>query len=243
MRKVEVSVSCIVPARNESGSLEELCREISGIDRIREVVIVEGGSSDDTWSVAQQLAKSQPNFIRAIQQDGRGKMNAVNRGMEVSTGDFIVIWDADGTVPASDVSKLIDLSIRESIFVKGDRLRGYMAPGAMRPINFLGNWFFALLWAPVLRERPSDVLCGSKVFPREVFESLEKDALIRDPYGDFALLHAATLSKCSVKSVEVTYFARSYGVTNISRWSGATKLFLFVMWMYRAKLFSRNMRR
>jgi glycosyltransferase involved in cell wall biosynthesis len=177
-------------------------------------------------------------FIKVLQQDGKGKMNAVYRGMEISSGDSILIWDADGTVPPDDVAKMIDLSVEEKVFVKGDRLRGEMSHGAMQSINFLGNWFFALVWSPVLREKPSDVLCGSKIFPRRVFEVLDEDLLKRDPYGDFALLYAATLCKCKVKSIKVKYLARSYGVTNISRWSGALHLLVFVLWMYRKKYFS-----
>lgn len=240
MSPQQTSLTCLIPARNESGHLKQLCRDIIDCNIFDELIIVEGGSSDNTWEVAQELSHFEPELIRSIQQDGRGKMNAVLCGIQKSVGEYVVIWDADGTVPVADVKRLVALALKDNVFVKGDRLRGKRSPKSMKPINFLGNWFFAVVWAPLLKEIPSDVLCGSKVFPRRIHESLTPSSIKLDPYGDFALMLAAVKSGCKVKSLNVDYLARSYGMTNINRWRGAAQLFRFVVWMYFNKILKRS---
>ena len=135
-----------------------------------------------------------------------------------------MIWDADGTVSLSDTKKIIDLSLLSGNPVIGDRLRGKIAKDAMQIANWFGNWFFALLWSPIIRSKPTDMLCGTKIFPSYVFKNLPDWLRKHDPYGDFALVAFARTKGLKVLSCIVDYNARSYGVTNINRWSGALQL-------------------
>lgn len=225
-------ISCIVPARNEGGHLEELIIQILSIPTISEVIIVEGGSSDDTWLIAQQLEQNFLQKVRILQQTGRGKFNAVLEGAAYASGELILIWDADGTVSSSDTQKIINLSLQTNGPVIGNRLGGNIAPGAMQKANWLGNWFFAFLWAPILGGSPRDMLCGTKIFEAITFRTLPTWLKNADPYGDFALVAFARAQNRKVLTVPVDYSARTYGTTNIHRWSGAYALMLCTIKIY-----------
>jgi len=226
------SVSCIVPARNESGHLWELIEHIKLVPHILEVVIVEGGSSDDTWMVAQNIEREFGGFVKAIQQTEKGKFNAVLDGSRICTGALVIIWDADGTVSLSDTKKILAKSLETQSPAMGNRLLGRIHKDSMQPANWIGNWVFAFLWSPLLGSYPKDMLCGTKIFPIQIFKDLPLWLSRIDPYGDFALVAFAKSKGLKVYSVPVDYFPRTYGSTNINRWSGGFQLLITTFKIY-----------
>jgi glycosyltransferase involved in cell wall biosynthesis len=203
------------------------------VPEIQEIIIVEGGSTDDTWEVAQDLAREQSQKVTVFKQLGRGKFDAVMHGARAARGKYIAIWDADGTVSLEDNASIIRMCTQSGLPTMGDRLRGHISPGAMRPLNWLGNWAFAILWAPILSKKPTDMLCGTKVLPREIFTELPQEFIDGDPYGDFALIGFARLRGFEVATYIVNYQARAYGETNIHRWSGGIQLLKATLLVYR----------
>ncbi len=212
------TLTCVVPARNEAGHLEQLVNSILSVDEITNVVIVEGGSTDNTYELAEKLSKLNPNRLSCIKQTGKGKFNAVLEGAAVYRNEFTMIWDADGTVPVESTRKIINTAFSESCLSMGDRLRGYIEPGAMQFANRIGNWLFAIAWAPINRIRPTDIFCGTKVAPSGVFAKVPKVFAAADPYGDIALLITARRLKIKVCHVTVRYTARIYGESKMRRW-------------------------
>jgi glycosyltransferase involved in cell wall biosynthesis len=193
---------------------------------------VEGGSTDNTFQVAVELMEKNPEKIIVLKQFGEGKFNAVIQGARECRNELILIWDADGTVPLSCTRKIISTALETNSSVMGNRLKGNMEKNAMRLANYLGNWFFAILWAPILSGQINDLLCGTKIFPISVFQNVSQRIMKLDPYGDFALLLTARLQGSSVVSVPVNYGARKYGKTNIKRWRGGFQLLTFTFVAY-----------
>lgn len=229
-------ITCIIPARNESGSLDTLVDTICSIAQITKIVVVEGGSSDDTWERARLIAIHNQKVI-AIKQANHGKFDAILSASNLIDTKFFIIWDADATVDQDSVLKMVNLATTSGKIVIGDRLRGNISPGAMQKINYLGNWFFAFLWAPILHGKVHDLLCGSKIFPTEILNTIPNWLKNNDPYGDFALL--AVCRNFEIKSIPVDYSARIYGKTNINRWRGALKLFKVTILIY-VKIFLKK---
>ena len=60
------TVACLVPARNEAGYLKELVGLIVSLNLISEIIICEGGSTDNTWDIALELQQSNPALITSI---------------------------------------------------------------------------------------------------------------------------------------------------------------------------------
>ena len=227
--------SCIVPARNEAGRLRSLIQEIMSIQLIMQIVIVEGGSSDNTLDIARELEGIYPDFIKTIQQSKSGKFNAVLEGASFCDQDQIIIWDADGTVPWQSNQILLQSATKYKVSVIGNRLKGKMEIGAMRRANFIANWVFAFLWWPYHGMFAADMLCGTKIFPKEVFIKMPKKWTLMDPYGDFALVANAIRLDYKIKSIPVNYNARTYGETNIHRWVGGIQLLKITSYLYLRK--------
>ncbi len=207
-----------MPARNEAGHLEQLVNTILSVEEITHVVIVEGGSTDNTYEIAKRLSKLNPSRLTCIKQTGKGKFNAVLEGASIHTTEFTMIWDADGTVPLESSKRIINKALSGNSFSMGDRLRGKIEPGAMQFANKIGNWFFALVWAPINRMKPTDIFCGTKVAPSRVFMNVPAELVAADPYGDIALLLTARKLGIKVSPVKVRYTARVYGESKMRRW-------------------------
>jgi glycosyltransferase involved in cell wall biosynthesis len=223
--EIERNTSILVPCRNESGNLIPLIEAIIGIlNTGDEVVIIEGGSSDSTYEEALDLEAKFPTQVRTLKQDGVGKFNAVIVGVQESDLPIVMIWDADGTVNFEQNHEIYLHPNRALQVITGDRLRGRRDKGAMRFANFLGNWAFAITWSVILNQRPIDLLCGTKKFPRFLIADAPTWMLALDPFGDFSILAMAKHKRIKITSVPVHYHSRSYGKTNIRRWRDGIEL-------------------
>lgn len=242
----EPSCSVIVPARNEAGNIRAALERIPVLGRRTEVIFVEGNSSDDTWDTIQRetAAYKGPHVVRSIRQPGRGKWDAVREGFSIASGAVLVIQDADLTAPPEDLSKFYDaLASGTAEFVNGSRLVYPMESHAMRFLNFLGNKFFALALSYVLDQPVKDSLCGTKMLLRSDYERLVRRIASLgdfDPFGDFNLLFGAALLDLRIRDLPVRYRDRTYGATNISRFTHGW-LLLKMTWfgLWRLKFFRR----
>jgi glycosyltransferase involved in cell wall biosynthesis len=226
-------VTCIIPARNEFGHIASVVSHALSVPEISEVVVIEGGSTDDTWMKIKEIEKEMSPVVRCYQQTGIGKFNAVLEGAAQAKFKYSIIWDADGTVPLECTKRILLHALLTGNSTMGDRLRGTIEQSAMQPANFFGNWVFAVLWSPIIRSKPRDMLCGTKVFETTVFTSIPRELQASDPYGDFALVATARLLNKQIDSVVVDYKARTYGETNIHRWSGGISLLKTTLLVYR----------
>ena len=151
------TVSVIVPAFNESHSIEGL---VSGLRRAgswHEILVVDDGSTDDTGSRAAQAGA---RVIRHPYNKGNGA--AVKTGIRQATGGVVLILDGDGQHRPSDAVRLID-GLREYDLVVGARSSSTQANGARRIGNALLNAI-----ASYLAEHPiPDLTSGFRAARRE----------------------------------------------------------------------------
>lgn len=92
----EGRLSVVVPCYNEGRILEQCIVSLAGAVRAStEIILVDDGSTDDTWEVAQRLAR-RFDSVRALTKANGGKGSALNAGLEIATGEFLLLTDADG---------------------------------------------------------------------------------------------------------------------------------------------------
>ena len=222
-RRRDVSVSVIVPARNEAGNIAAAIQRTPLMGARTELIFVEGGSTDDTWNVIQQAVASYsgPLQLSCYQQPGRGKGDAVREGFDRATGDLLMILDADLTVPPEDLPKFFEAAVsRTGDYIQGTRLVYPMEGGAMRFLNRLGNVAFSRLFSFLLNQPIKDTLCGTKVIWRDQYQRLAARRSLfgdLDPFGDFDLIFGAVNLNLKLVEIPVRYRSRAYGETNISR--------------------------
>ena len=217
-------LSCVIPARNERGNVENALKRFPKLGCNVEIIFVEGHSTDGTWDELQRIAAVyRDQFeIKLIKQSGKGKADAVRDGFAHATQELLTILDADLTMPPEMLGRFF-AAYCDGLgdFINGSRLTYPMEGEAMRPLNRLGNVFFAKVLSAVLGTRLSDSLCGTKLLARHDYRRMtawRRDFGDFDPFGDFELLFPAAVLGLGIINIPVRYMARTYGSTNISRY-------------------------
>ena len=238
------SVSVVVPARNESGNIQQIIDRMPVFASSQEIVFVEGGSTDNTWDAICAAAvahnSNERGFsIKCTQQVGIGKGDAVRTGFAIATGELFIILDADLSVPPEELPRFASvLDSGSAEFVNGSRLVYAMEKGSMQFLNLFGNRFFGVLFTFLLGQPVRDTLCGTKAISRVNYERivLNRDRFGDfDPFGDFDLLFGAAALNLRIRDQPVHYKARTYGSTNISRFSHGL-LLLRMSWFAARKI-------
>ena len=220
----EGRVSVVIPARNEAGNIRAAFERTPEMGLGTELIFVEGGSRDDTYASIEREIAARPGVrAKLLKQPGKGKGDAVRTGFAESTGDLLMILDADLTVAPEDLPRFYEAwRSGKADFVNGVRLVYPMQDRAMRFFNLLGNKFFSTGYTWLLGQTVKDTLCGTKVLSRQHYEVIAANRAYFgdiDPFGDFDLLFGAARYCLKIVDVPVRYHERTYGETNIRRWS------------------------
>lgn len=163
------SVSVVVPALNEAQNLHAVLPRIPLW--VQEVILVDGGSTDDTVAVARQLMPS----IRIIQQPGTGKGDALNAGFQAATGDIIAMIDADGSTDPGEIPRFVSALRTGADFVKGTR---YIQGGGsedITPFRSGGNRVLTGIVNVLWRTNYTDLCYGYIAFWRQHLNVLAPD--------------------------------------------------------------------
>lgn len=242
-KTIDHTVSVIVPARNEAGNIEAIVERMPEMGLGTEIVFVEGNSTDNTWEKIQETPARYPSRkIKVMQQSGKGKGNAVREGFAVSTGDILMILDADLTMPAEELPKFYEaVASRHGEFANGVRLVYPMESEAMQFLNLCANKTFGVIFSWLLLQSVKDTLCGTKVLFREDYENIARNRAYFgdfDPFGDFDLLFGADKLNLKIADIPIRYRERTYGETNIKRWSHGWLLLKMVLFAARKLRFT-----
>jgi hypothetical protein len=235
----KLSVSVVIPCRNERGNIESAIKRMPKFATSQEILFVEGNSSDDTFEECERVRDAYKDSwdIRVLKQDGRGKGDAVRKGFAAATGDVLMILDADLTMPPEALPKYhAVIETGKAEFVNGTRLIYPMEQEAMRPLNLVANRFFAYLFSYLVNTRLTDTLCGTKVLLRKDYEVLARERSYFgnfDPFGDFDLIFGAAKQNLKIVETPIHYAARTFGETQISRFRDGWLLLKMVWFAYR----------
>lgn len=233
-----LTVSVVIPARNEAGNIEAAVRRTPNMGAGTELIFVEGHSRDNTWEEIERVARENPGLrIKTLRQEGQGKGDAVRAGFAAAEGDLFMILDADLTVPPEELPKFYEaISSGRAEFANGSRLVYPMEKAAMRFLNMCANKSFGILFTWILGQPLKDTLCGTKVLRRADYERIAANRAYFgdfDPFGDFDLLFGAARLNMRIVDVPVRYRDRTYGSTNIHRWRHGWLLLRMVLFAAR----------
>ena len=237
-RVKDPTVSVIVPARNEEGNVPNIFDRTPEMGAGTEIVFVEGGSSDNTYRAAEEAIARRPHRnCKLFRQTGKGKGDAARLGFTEASGDIVLILDADLTVPPEDLPRFVEaLRSGQGEFINGVRLVYPMEKRSMRLCNLVANKFFSLAFSWLLDQPIKDTLCGTKVLYREDYERIAAHRGYFgdfDPYGDYDLIFGAAKLNLRIVDMPIRYRERTYGRTNINRWTGGLLLLRMVLFAAR----------
>jgi len=219
----DLGVSVIIPCRNEAGSIADIVRRVPEMGRETELIFVENGSTDGTRACIEEQVAAADRPIVLIVREAAGKWSAVQAGFAAARHEVLMILDADLTVIPEDLPKFYEaIATGRGELINGSRLVYGMESGAMRFLNLVGNKLFAGIMSFVLGQYVKDTLCGTKVLLRDDWErirQLRSQLGPDDPFGDYHLLLGAALLGLKVLNIPLRYGARTYGRSNMQRFS------------------------
>ena len=201
-------LSVIIPAHNEEhrlpDTLEQVFRFLAGQAFTSEVIIVENGSVDRTFEVAQGFAQKHES-IRVIQSE-RGKGAAVKRGMLEAQGEYRFMCDADLSMPVDEIVKFIPPALEGfDIAIASREAKGavrYNEP-AYRHLGGRGiNFIIQTLILPGL----NDTQCGFKCFRADVAKDVFSHQTLQGWSFDIELLYLARKRGYRIEEVPIHWY-------------------------------------
>ncbi len=217
------TVSAICPVRNEADSITHIFETFPSLNAPTELVFVEGGSVDSTWQRVKSyngLKNNRGVLFRAVKQVGKGKAAAIITGFNQAQGKYLLIADADMSVPPRDLKKILKLfsSYGDDIVACGNRLAGLPKPKAFYWLNYVGNYFFRYYYSLILGSSVKDIACGSKAVTKATWKKIkrlqEKEGIL-DSWGDIDWLYYGKRVGCSLHFASVVYLPRKLGESKL----------------------------
>lgn len=204
-----MDLSVVVPAYNEAESLPELAewidRVCTGSSIDYEIIIIDDGSSDNTWDVVKRLSAGNVRIRGVRFRRNYGKAAALQTGFGASSGDVVITMDADLQDSPDEIPELVRM-IREEGFhiVSGWKKKRY-DPFIKRTTSKLYN-FTARKFSGI---KLHDFNCGLKAYEGEVVRSIEV-------YGEMHRYIPMLAREAGFRNIGekvVQHRARKYGVT------------------------------
>lgn len=203
-------VSFVVPVFNEKENIEPLCRAITSAMEPTpypfEIILVNDGSSDDTWAEITRLLGDYKNLTAVDLVTNYGQSSALSAGIDQAKGELIVLMDGDMQNDPADVPMMIQtLMEKDCDVVSGERINRKDAAISRRLPSRIANFFIRKITGVKLR----DYGCALRVFRSDVARNL----------GLYGELHRfipvlAVLQGARMEQVPVRHHKRKYGKSN-----------------------------
>ena len=212
-------LSFIIPAKNEEESLPYLYEEIIGvvkkIKKTYEIIFIEDGSTDNTFSILQKIGKKDKNVTILKHRGNWGKSIALQNGFNTARGEIIITMDADLQDNPSQIPKFLKKIDQGYDLVSGWKKKRY-DPLSKKIPSKLGNMLASFLTEIKIH----DLNCGFKAYKHEVVENL---SLYGELYKYIPIL--AAKQNFRVTEIIINHRSRKYGKSKFG-WERNIKGFL-----------------
>lgn len=205
-----MDLSIVIPLYNEDESLPELCEWIRDVaDKNQydyEIILIDDGSTDDSWKVIEELSNNHPEIKGIRFQRNYGKSAGLNEGFRAAQGNVVITMDADLQDSPDEIPDLYKMiAVDHYDLVSGWKKKRY--DNALT--KNLPSKFFNATTRKVSGIKLHDFNCGLKAYRKKVIKSIEV-------YGEMhryipVLAKWSGFKKIGEKVVE--HRPRKYGVT------------------------------
>jgi dolichyl-phosphate beta-glucosyltransferase len=238
---VSLTASLVIPAYNEVNRIEQCVRNVAAWRAGRpggfdwEIILVDDGSTDGTASAARRAAEAaQMALTFLVHSRNRGKGAAIRTGVLASSGDPVLISDADLSTPLSEWAKLADKLAAHPVAIGSRAIDGDLVRKRQPLYRVLlgkgGNKLIQLIAVPGIR----DTQCGFKLFRGAVARELFGSARIDRFAWDVEVLYLARRKGFSIAEVPVLWFNSLESKVSVWRDTPRTLIdVLRIRWIHR----------
>lgn len=179
-------LSIIIPVFNEEKTIGEILKRVKAATlpagMQKEIIVIDDGSTDKTWKVLSEFRIDNLKFKILRHKKNKGKGAAVRTGIKNSSGDFIIIQDADLEYDPQDYIRLLNPILQKKTkVVFGSRLINY--PLKLRgrnktvlPLHLIANHFLTFLVNFLYRANLTDMETCYKLFSKEVLNKINLES-------------------------------------------------------------------
>jgi glycosyltransferase involved in cell wall biosynthesis len=208
-------LSIIIPAFNEATTIGSVLEKISCVNLgpiNKEVIIVNDHSTDDTVKVIEQYIKEKPSdHIRLFTHEKNlGKGSAIHTGIKYSSGDLLIIQDADLEYDPDEYRQMLSPIINGlADVVYGSRFMGSNPHRILFFWHTVGNHFLTFLSNVFTNLNLTDMETGFKSFRSEIIKSIK----LKEKRFGFEPEVTAKISKIPgirIYEVGISYYGRKY---------------------------------
>jgi hypothetical protein len=164
--RLSPTVSVVIPALNEEDNLPLV---LEGLPPVDEIVIVDGGSADDTVAIAREM---RPDAL-VVRQTRRGKGNALACGFAASSGDIVVVLNADGSTDPGEIPRYVDALLSGAEVAHGSRFRDGGGDLVGRRLDRIGNALLSRFVNALFGTRFTDLGYGYNAYWRALLPLLD----------------------------------------------------------------------
>jgi glycosyltransferase involved in cell wall biosynthesis len=165
-----MKITIIIPAYNEEKTIEEVISKVKNLKINKEIIVIDDGSKDNTWNKIIKISG-----IKIFRHDkNMGKGASVRTGINNSTGDIIIIQDADLELNPMQIPSIIKPILKHGAdVVYGSRNNPYNDHHDRSPIFYFGGLIVTFLANFLYNIKITDEACGYKAFKKEVLKNIK----------------------------------------------------------------------
>ena len=213
-------VSIVVPAYNEEETLEIVVRKLLQLPHLREVVIVDDCSKDRTAEIARQLASEYPQVKVVHHTVNSGKTEALKTGFQHTTGEIVIVQDADLEYDPGEIPNLLQPIIDgHADVVYGSRFLVRKTSRVLYFYHYLANRALTFVSNLFTNINLTDVETGYKALRGDIIRNM---VITSEGFG-FEIEVTAKVAKlgCSIYETPISYYGRTYEEgKKIGPWDG-----------------------
>lgn len=217
-------LSVVIPCYNEESTLEHVVLKVLALPTLLEIIIVDDCSRDGTADVARHLAAQHPQVRFTQHERNSGKTEALKTGFALTTGEIVIIQDADLEYDPHEIPAVIQPILEgHADVVYGSRFMVRRAARVLYYYHFVANRFLTSLSNMLTNLNMTDVETGYKAFRGEIIRNM----IITSTGFGFEIEVTAKVSKlkCAIYEVPISYYGRTYEEgKKIGRWDGILAL-------------------
>lgn len=205
-----MQISVIVPTFNEAKTIKRVLDLLtSNVGNLGEVIVVDDGSTDDTGEICRAYAASNLRVRYVLQPENRGKTEALKEGFRQSTGDIVIVQDADLEYDPAEINAVTEpIMTGVADVVLGSRFLVRKASRSLYFRHYMANRFITFTSNIFTDLNLTDVETCYKAFRGEIIRSM----VITSKRFGFEIEAVAKVAKLKyrVYEVPISYYGRSY---------------------------------